>query len=114
MYVRQSESCNICCILAIIHGNLRGIYYVPINIMPHYPPPGQYRGQYRGIDIENQAQIGTFDIHVFRTCQIPYCFPTLEGGWSGGLTDEAGPTLWEVDEFISQIPTLPLWFPGKG
>ena len=27
----------------------------PINIMPHYPPPRRYRGQHRGIDIENQA-----------------------------------------------------------
>ena len=33
----------------------QGSAYAPINIMPHYPPPGRYRGQHRGIDIENQA-----------------------------------------------------------
>ena len=29
--------------------------YAPINVMPHYPPPGHNRGQYRGIDVETQA-----------------------------------------------------------
>ena len=27
----------------------------PINVMPHYPPPGHNRGQHRGVDIETQA-----------------------------------------------------------
>ena len=43
-------------------------------------------------------------MHIFDVCQIPYRFPTLEGGWSGDLTDKAGSTLREVDEVISQIP----------
>ena len=54
--------------------------YAPINIMPHYPPPGHYMGQHRGIDIEIKPQTGAFDMHIFDVCQIPYHFPTLEGG----------------------------------
>ena len=73
--------------------------YAPINIMPHYPPPGRYRGQHRGIDIENQAPDRGICI---RYLSNPLSFPHPG---SGDLTDEAGPTLREVDEFISQIPT---------
>ena len=29
--------------------------YAPISVMPHYPPPGHNRDQYRGIDVETQA-----------------------------------------------------------
>ena len=54
--------------------------YAPISIMPHYPPPGHYRGQHRGIDIETKPQTGAFDMYIFGICQIPYRFPTLEGG----------------------------------
>ena len=43
-------------------------------------PPGHYRGQHRGIDIETKPQTGAFDMHIFSVCQIPYRFPILEGG----------------------------------
>ena len=49
-----------------------------INNSAPLSPPGHYRGQHGGLTYPRHA--GEFDMHVFGVCQIPYHFPTLEGG----------------------------------
>ena len=71
----------------------------PINIMPHYPPPGRYRGQHRGIDIENQAPDRGIWLACIRYLSNPLSFPHPGRGIEWGFDRWGWPHLtgsWRV------------------
>ena len=75
-------------------------YYAPINIMPHYPPSGHYRGQHRGIDIENQAPDRGIWHACIRYLSNPLSFPHPGRGIEWGFDRWGWPHLtgsWRVD-----------------
>jgi hypothetical protein len=55
------------------------IMHLPMKC-PTTPLPGTIGGNIGGLTQKIEPQTGAFDMHVFGICQIPYHFPTLEGG----------------------------------
>ena len=81
------------------HDYLFILCYAPINITPHYPPPGRYRWQHRGIDIENQAPDRGIWHACIRYLSNPLSFPHPGRGIEWGFDRWGWPHLmgsWRV------------------